>query len=210
MSDERLKRGGDAGSDQTPGGNERLGRGNPNAGLQTTTNPDETRGSRAAQDRAITEDRVLTDDERLMMFQQQFFREALPDLPEIVGYHVCWLTTTDPRDTVHHRMRLGYEPVKPEDVPAWKHTIVKSGEYEGMIGVNEMLAFKIPLGLWQRYMREVHHDAPAREQEKLTSTVDLLKDQAAGVKGRIDEEEGTASLRRGRPAPAFSREEGVA
>jgi hypothetical protein len=210
MSDERLKRNGDRSHESSTGADERLGRGNPNGGLQPTANPDDTRGSRAAADRAITEDRVLTDDERLAMFQQQFFREALPDLPEITGYHVCWLTTTDPRDTIHHRMRLGYEPVKPEDVPAWKHTVVKSGEYEGMIGVNEMLAFKIPLPLWQRYMREVHHDAPAREQEKLTTSVDLLKDQAAGVKGRIDEEEGTAALRRSRPAPRFDREEGVA
>ena len=171
---------------------------------------DSNRQSRESQDRTVTEDRTLTDDERMKVFSQKFFREALPDLPEIKGYHVCWLTTTDPRDTIHMRMRLGYVPVKPEDVPGWEHTSLKTGEYAGMIGINEMLAFKIPESLWRRYMREVHHDAPAREQEKLVATVDNLKEQAEAVKGRIDEEEGTQQLRKRRKAPDFSREEGVA
>lgn len=189
---------------------ERLKRTAPGAIVTNTENPDDQRGNRAGQDRAITEDRVLTDDERLMLFQNQFFKEALPDLPGITGYHVCWLTTENPRDTIHMRMRLGYTPVLPEDVPGWQHTVVKTGTYEGMIGVNEMVAFKIKMELWQMYMREAHHDAPAREQEKLTSNIDVLKDQAAGVKGRIEEMEGTQSLRKAVAAPRFSREEGVA
>ena len=39
------------------------------------------RRSRASEDRNVTEDRVRTDDDRLMMFRQQMFNDALPDLP---------------------------------------------------------------------------------------------------------------------------------
>ena len=65
------------------------------------------RGDRAMVDRAVTEDREISDSDRLDMFRQQFFHASLPDLPKIPGYHVCWLTTTNPRDTINMRMRLG-------------------------------------------------------------------------------------------------------
>jgi hypothetical protein len=138
----------------------------------------EGREDRAMKDRAVTENREISDADRLDMFRQQFFQAALPDLPKIPGYHVCWLTTTNPRDTVNMRMRLGYEPVKPEDIPGWEATSIKTGEWTGFIGVNEMLAFKLPLSLYEKYMQEAHHDAPLRELEKLSDTADFMKQQA--------------------------------
>jgi len=82
---------------------------------------DENRVSRNMEDREITENRTFTDNDRLSMFRQQFFQSALPDLPEIPGYHVCWLTTTNPRDSIHSRRSLGYTPVEPHEVPGWDH-----------------------------------------------------------------------------------------
>ena len=73
------------------------------------------RTSRTMKDRAIEENREVTDDERVEMFRQQFFNSSLPDLPSIDGWHTCWLTTTNPRDSIHTRMRLGYEAIKPEE-----------------------------------------------------------------------------------------------
>ena len=70
-----------------------------------------SRRTREAEERKVTEDRTVSDDDRLEMFRQQLFNDALPDLPELPGYHSIWLTTTNPRDSIHHRIRLGYEPI---------------------------------------------------------------------------------------------------
>lgn len=138
----------------------------------------DNRTSRAMQDRAVTEDRVVTEDERVEMFRQQLFQSALPDLPKLPGWHTCWLTTTNPRDSIQTRLRLGYEPIKPEDVPGWEYATIKTGDWNGFIGVNEMLAFKLPMSLYERFMREAHHDAPLREEEKLSDTAEFMKQQA--------------------------------
>ena len=161
------------------------------------------REDRAMEDRAVTENREVSDDDRLEMFRQQFFQAALPDLPKIPGYHVCWLTTTNPRDTINMRMRLGYEPVKPEDIPGWEATTVKSGEWQGLIGVNEMLAFKLPLSLYEKYMQEAHHDAPTRELEKLTDTAEFLQQQAESSGSYLVEGDGMQDLRQNRGRAKF-------
>lgn len=164
---------------------------------------DPARVSRVAEDRATTEDRILSDDDRLDMFRQQFHQAALPDLPNIPGYHVCWLTTTNPRDPVHGRIRLGYEPIRAEEVPGWEYASLKTGDWSGCIGVNEMLAFKLPLSLYQRFMQEAHHDAPAREEGKLTETADFLRQQAQAAGGNVIEGDGLQDLRRNVQRPTF-------
>lgn len=156
---------------------------------------DVSRQSRAVADRPVTENRMISDDDRVEMFRSQFFQDALPDLPKIPGYHTCWLTTTNPRDSIQMRIRLGYEPIKPEDVPGWEYVTIKTGEWSGFIGVNEMLAFKLPMSLYHRYMNEAHHDAPAREDEKLTAVLDSIKESAAASGGQIIEGDGIAALR---------------
>jgi len=127
---------------------------------------DPGRESRGMQDRVVTQDRKISDTDRLDMFRQSLFQSALPDLPEIPGYHVCWLTTTNPRDSIHSRRSLGYEPVLPEEVPGWDYASLKTGEYAGLIGVNEMVAFKLPMRLYEMYMNEAHHERPNAEEGK--------------------------------------------
>jgi|TARA_R110000744_G_scaffold31082_7_gene73312 hypothetical protein len=155
---------------------------------------DEGRANRAMVDRAHTESREVTENERVEMFRQQLFQSSLPDLPEINGWHTCWLTTTNPRDSIQGRIRLGYEPVKPEDVPGWEYAALKTGDWQGFIGVNEMLAFKLPMSLYEKYMMEAHHDAPLREESKLTDTADFLKQQAEGDGSSIAEGDGNKSF----------------
>jgi hypothetical protein len=159
-----------------------------------------SRRSRAMDDRTVTERRDVSDDDRLKMFQNQLFNDALPDLPEIPGYHVCWLTTTNPRDSIHRRMQLGYEPIKSADVPGMEYATLKTGDWEGFVAVNEMLAFKLPMSLYEKFMQEVHHDAPAREEGKLADTADFLREQAERDGGRLIEGDGLQDLRRGNPA----------
>ena len=160
----------------------------------------DSRTNRVLQDRAVTESRELSEDERVAMFRQQFFQSSLPDLPAIPGWHMCWLTTTNPRDSIQMRIRLGYEPVKAEDVPGWEYATLKTGDWQGFIGVNEMLAFKLPLSLYEKYMREAHHDAPLREEEKLTDTADFLEQQAKSSKSRITVGDGNLALGEDREA----------
>lgn len=162
------------------------------------------KSDRAMQDRAVTQDRELSDNDRVSMFRQSFWQSALPDLPEIPGYHVCWLTTTNPRDTIQARIRLGYEPITPKDVPGWDYATLKTGEYQGLIGVNEMLAFKLPTSLYQRYMAEAHHKMPMEEEGKLAETADLIRDQARAMGSNVMEGDGTAEMRRHVPTPIFT------
>jgi len=154
----------------------------------------QTRENRAMTDRASSQNRALSDDERVEMFRQQFHQSSLPDLPKLDGWHLCWLTTTNPRDSIQMRIRLGYEPVKPEDVPGWEYATLKTGDWQGFIGVNEMLAFKLPISLYEKYMQEAHHDAPLREEEKLTDTQEFLEQQARGSKTRIDVGDGNREI----------------
>lgn len=162
----------------------------------------EGRESRAMQDRAVVENREISDDERVEMFRQQFFNSSLPDLPQLPGWHLCWLTTTNPRDSIQTRMRLGYQPVKPEDVPGWEYATLKTGDWQGFIGVNEMLAFKLPISLYEKFMREAHHDAPQREEDKLRETAEFMEAQARSSKSRITMGDGSAEIGRERE-PVF-------
>lgn len=174
--------------------------------LKKSDGEDSIRGRRAMKDRAATESRELSDEDRVAMFRNQFFQSALPDLPKIPGYHVCWLTTANPRDSIHHRMRLGYEPIKPEDIPGWEYTTLKTGDYQGFIGVNEMLAFKLPLDLYEKYMRMAHHEMPLEEEEKLTETAEFLQQQARQKGSRVTVGDGLESLAERKKAPNFALE----
>ncbi len=166
----------------------------------------EARGDRAMTDRQVTEDRELTDDERLNEFRMSMFQSALPDLPLIDGFHVCWLTTTNPRDSIPARMRLGYEPIRAHEIPGWEHTSVKTGEYEGMIGVNEMVAFKLPMQLYEAYMYEAHHRAPLEEEGKLDTARQMAMEEAnsqARSAVALETEEGYEGLGEAPEPPAF-------
>lgn len=137
------------------------------------------RGSRKATDRKITEDRELSDAERVDMLKRSLFQAALPDLPKIPGYHVCWLTTQNPRDPVHGRLRLGYTLLKAEDVPEFATLAQKGGDYAGCIMVNEMIAAKLPIHLYEAFMRECHYDAPTQQEEAIYNDAMAVSEQAA-------------------------------
>ena len=165
---------------------------------------DAGRMNKAMEDRTVTESRVFTDDERVEMFRNQFIQAALPDLPRIPGFHVCWLTTTNPRDPIHGRIRLGYEPIKPEEIHGWHMATLKTGEYAGMVGVNEMLAFKIPESLFQKIMTEFHYDAPNREEGKLQDTLNAIREQANRSGGSVEMGDGFDELQqRSSSRPVF-------
>jgi hypothetical protein len=170
----------------------------------------DARKSRHLSDREVTQNRTLTDDERLDEFRRSFYQSVLPDIPDIPGYHVCWLTTNNPRDSIPGRIRLGYSPIKASDVPGWEYASLKTGEYAGCIGVNEMIAFKLPTHLYEAYMYEAHHAQPMMEERKLASVIDVIREEAAraaksGARGvKITLEGGMEELAEERQPPSFT------
>lgn len=127
------------------------------------------RESRAVGDlqRRAPEEQFDGAEERRRMFRSEWLQEALPTPPEIPGFHLCWLSTTNQYDPIHKRIRMGYTPVKAEELPGFEHLKVKSGEHEGFVAVNEMLLYKLPSDLYQEIMQDIHHYAPLQEQDKI-------------------------------------------
>jgi hypothetical protein len=154
-----------------------------------------SRQSREAVDRTVTENREISEDERLEMFRMNLYNDALPSIPDIPGYHVCWLTTTNKNDTIQMRIRLGYELIRGDDVPGMDLVTQKTGEYAGCVAVNEMIAARLPLSLYYRYMQEAHHDAPLREEDKLAETAEIMREQAERSGGRLFEGDGMSEMR---------------
>lgn len=169
---------------------------------------DTGRRDRAMEDRSATESRDRSDAERIEMFINQFQDAALPNIPEIPGYHVCWLTTTNPRDTIQRRFQMGYEAVREEDVPHWVYKSQKTGEYAGHIAVNEMIACKIRLDLYQAIMERLHHDMPRAEEERMAETARAIRDrlQSSGAPEvpKIEEGDGYDAMRSAPPRPRFA------
>lgn len=98
---------------------------------------------------------------------------------------------------------MGYEFITAEDVPEWENLSMKTGEYPGCIAVNEMIAMKLPLRLYAMYMKEAHHDAPNREEEKLSATIQAIQEEAERRKAKVTVESGSLELGHGREKPIF-------
>jgi len=135
-----------------------------------------SRETRSAMDdsRASPESNFALSQERRRMFRDEFLQEALPKAPDIPGFHTCWLSTTHQYDPIHRRMRIGYTPVKADEVPGFENFRVKAGEMEGFVACNEMVLYKLPIDIYESYMAEVHHYAPMDEQEKIRVQQDSL------------------------------------
>ena len=134
------------------------------------------RGSEDAGRRA-PEEKFISSQERRKMFSEEWTQSALPKLPEIDGWHLCWLSTTNSYDSIDKRMRLGYVPVKADEFPGYETYRVKSGEHVGYISCNEMLLFKLPMDIYQDIMTYQHHEKPREEAEKIRVQLESLQGQ---------------------------------
>ena len=66
------------------------------------------------------EDKFISTQERRRMWSEEWTQSALPKLPNLSGWHLCWLSTTNSYDSIDKRIRLGYVPVKSEEYQALK------------------------------------------------------------------------------------------
>ena len=165
------------------------------------------RENRASRDtiREAPEDKFVSSDERRKMWKDEWTQSALPGVPDMPGWHVCWLSTTNSYDSIDKRMRLGYVPVKADELPDMRNNRVKAGDHEGYIACNEMLLYKIPMELYQEVMAHFHHEAPLEEANKirLQAEQNVGRDSRGRSLGQI-EGEGLGEIDKPIPAPHFA------
>ena len=135
------------------------------------------RHDRASEDasRRAPEDKFISTQERRKMWSEEWTQSALPKLPSMEGWHLCWLSTTNSYDSIDKRMRLGYVPVKADELPGYDNYRVKAGEHVGHIACNEMLLFKLPMDVYQEVMTHFHYEKPREEEEKIQIQLENLQ-----------------------------------
>jgi hypothetical protein len=134
----------------------------------------ETRASEDAE-RLPPEEQFHSTQERRKMWSDEWTQSALPKVPEIPGWHLCWLSTTNSYDSIDKRIRLGYVPVRADELPGFENWKVKAGEDVGFIACNEMRLYKIPMDVYQDVMLQMHHERPLEEADKIRVQVENLQ-----------------------------------
>jgi len=132
--------------------------------------------------RANEDGTVMTRAERLSMIRDTWQQVALPTPPNMPGYHLCWLSTTNSSDTIQRRMKLGYELVKRDELPGFKVEKPNSAEYSDYVTCNEMVLGKLPADIYEDIMSVFHNDLPHEEEtsirERMQQTAESLNRQA--------------------------------
>ena len=165
------------------------------------------RSDRSSQDleRAAPEEKFMSAQERRKMWSDEWTQSALPKVPELPGWHLCWLSTTNSYDSIDKRIRLGYVPVRADELPGFENYRVKAGEDIGFIACNEMRLYKLPMDVYQDIMLQMHHEAPMEEADKIRVQVENLqgaRDSSGKSLGRV-EGEGFGEIERSVPQPIF-------
>ena len=125
------------------------------------------------------------------LLREQALTSALPNPPPIPGYHLCWLSTTNTYTPISYYTRLGYVPVKPEEVVGWHYLKEHSATIGDLVSCNEMVLYKTTEDAYQQIMRTVHHEKPNEEAERLKVNLDMLKQDMRDSDGTpLVEEEG--------------------
>lgn len=155
--------------------------------------------------RQSADEKFVSTQERRKMWSDEWTQSALPNAPDLPGWHVCWLSTTNSYDSIDKRIRLGYVPVKADDVPGFENWRVKAGEHVGYIACNEMLLFKIPEDAYQEIMTHFHHDQPLEEANKIKVQTEQQiggRDSSGRRLGQV-EGDGLGDFDKELPAPVF-------
>jgi len=142
------------------------------------------RGSRdnADVDRVQQDGSALSAAERRRLLRKVGVQEVLPTPPDMPGWHMCWVSTTNSTDPVHKRLQVGYQPVKITEVPGFEQYKVDGGQFDGCIACNEMLLFKIPMDVYNDLMCIYHFDMPLEQEQAIRERVEGM--QAVDSDGR--------------------------
>ena len=166
------------------------------------------RETRASEDavRQAPEEQFHSTQERRRMWSDEWTQSALPKVPDMPGWHLCWLSTTNSYDSIDKRIRLGYVPVRADELPGFENFKVKAGEDVGFIACNEMRLYKLPMDVYQEVMLQMHHERPMEEADKIRVQVENLqgaRDSRGRSLGQV-EGEGFGDMDRNVKIPVFA------
>jgi len=142
----------------------------------------------------IADERGLSTAELIAKFRTEMFNNVLPRVPEIPGYHTCWLSLNHQNDPIAHRESQGYTRVTPQELPGMAHMTVGDGPYAGCIGHREMVLFKIPIEVYQAYMKIAHHERPYEQEERVRDTARRMREIAREGGADVYLGDGTSEL----------------
>lgn len=144
-------------------------------------------GSDVRGDRGYEEDPArevpLTDDELEAMIAAEFDQNRLPTPPKMPGWHLCWLTTTSQYDSIHNRIRIGYQLVRQDELPGFDPSAGQGLErFPGVVTCNEMVLGKIDERRYQAIMRIAHHKKPLEGEEGIINSIHSAARDSSGKK----------------------------
>lgn len=140
----------------------------------------------------VDEGLELSQTEREQMLRDEALQNQLPNPPKRPGTHWFWASMNNQWTPVTWYRRMGYHPVKIEELAGWADANMrgKSGEYAGCITINEMLLMRCDEASYQKFMKIVHHDKPNEEQRTVRGKIDETRETVeneAGVGGLVEE-----------------------
>lgn len=168
-------------------------------------------------DRGVTEDTardnelmdLMSDAEYEALIRNEFEQVSLPQPPALRGWHLCWLTSNSQYDTIAKRQRIGYRPVRRDEMPGFDPSNGQDlNRYEGFVTCNEMVLHKIPEVLYQKMMNYFHHKRPADGDNNTLQQIKngLGEDQEDSSGKRLSENMGTGFLEMERAARKVHKE----
>lgn len=163
-----------------------------------------TRGPRSGSDesRVQSDGMSLSSAERRAMIAQEWVQEVLPTPPKIPGWHCVWLSTTNTTDPIYRRLRLGYQPVKMDEVPELAMYKVQGGDFDGGVACSEMVLFKIPDDVYQDIMTVFHHEKPLESELSIKERLMGSEHYDSDGRSLAQVEDGFKQLGRGHPNKA--------
>jgi len=104
------------------------------------------------------------------------------------GFHLVWLSTTNQQDPIYRREQMGYEPVTPEMFGEQGFKLrsfaMKSGDYPGVISINEMLLYRISQRRYEAVMNHFHEKQPLDSEAAIREGAEQMIQQSGG-EGKI-------------------------
>jgi len=137
-----------------------------------------------AEDQEREGDGLMSRQEYIQMLRNEWQQVALPRPPDRPGIHWFWGSTTSTTDTIHRRIKLGYELVKKSELPDFKIEKSNSAEYADYITCNEMILMKIPTERYLDVLSVFHHEMPLEEERSIREQVETRKEELNSKAGK--------------------------
>ncbi len=127
----------------------------------------------SSEDLSVKEDVDLSDAEVVARYRRSLSNTVLPVTPNLPGFHACWvpISTNNHTDTVDFRKQLGYILVRQEEIPNYVIPSNRSALVEGCVTHNELVLMKLPLRLYELYMKESHHIQPNEQERSIKEVI---------------------------------------